>query len=138
VCFDDLICTADMCDPRLGCFAVLPTTPCSEPTSTPTISHTPTITGTPTISGTPTDTPTITPTPPVSFTPSQTATPTPTDTPSIGRPGDADCDGDVTADDFAATLAAIFESTECTGADVNRDGVVSAADLAAFVRNDPR
>jgi hypothetical protein len=124
-CDDGLICTRDLCDPRLGCFGVPTVTPCSEPTSTPTITLTPTITGTPTISGTPTNTPLITNTP--------TATPTPVS----GRPGDANCDRVIDVTDRLAIERAIFEGTSCTGADVNLDGSVTATDLAAFVHNSP-
>lgn len=144
VCEDNLICTANMCDPRLGCFFVPPATPCAEPTRTPTITltptitrtptitETPTVTGTPTLTGTPTDTPTTTPTAPA------TSTATRTPTPIAGRPGDADCNGVIDAADFALVVRAVFDPPVCPGADVNRDGRVTAADPAAFLRTDPR
>jgi hypothetical protein len=144
VCNDGLLCTADMCDPRLGCFAVPPATPCAEPTRTPTITGTPTISRTPTITGTPTHTGTITPTLPPTATPTVTPPPTqtntPTETPEMlsGRPGDADCDGVIDSVDFRAVVAAIFDPTGCPGADVNVDGGISAADPSAFLRTDPR
>lgn len=47
-------------------------------------------------------------------------------------PGDADCDGQVTADDLLALSAALHAPPpSCAGADANRDGVLSAADLTA-------
>jgi hypothetical protein len=130
-CMDDLICTRDSCDPRLGCFFPPTTTPCFEPTSTPTITHTPTITGTPTQTGTPTLTGTPTDTPLV------TNTPTLSPTPVSGRPGDANCDRVINVEDRLAIERAIFQPTACPGADVNLDGAVTAADLAAFVHNSP-
>ncbi len=88
-CDDGLVCTADSCDPTLGCRSVPVTAPCTEPpTATPTITPTPTETATPSVTptstktSTPTPTPTITPTPTETATPSITPTSTKTSTPT--------------------------------------------------------
>jgi hypothetical protein len=49
-------------------------------------------------------------------------------------PGDANCDGEIDADDVTAVVAAIFEGTSCPGADANEDGRTTAADLTAVIR----
>src|SRR5205823_47831 len=52
-----------------------------------------------------------------------------------GLPGDADCDGVLNRSaDLAAVAAAFFEGSTCSAADVNADGLRTAADLAAEVR----
>ncbi len=104
------------------------------PTHTPTITNTPTITQTPTITNTPTRTPT--PTRTSSFTPTpQTPTPTPTAivTTTPAGPGDANCDGRIDDADVLGVSVAIFEPG-CSAADVNGDGVVTAADIIALLR----
>jgi len=55
-----------------------------------------------------------------------TATPTPT----VGFIGDADCNG-VRDTDLLPLVAQIF-TPNCPGADVNRDGRTTAADLSGF------
>jgi hypothetical protein len=122
-CSDGRFCTTDRCDPKFGCFNEPVNVPCTEPpTATPTITPTPTHTATPTV------TPTRTPTPTATVTPTVTPTPTPT----VGFVGDADCNG-VRDPDARALVGQIFVP-DCPGADTNRDGRVSAADLPAFAR----
>jgi len=120
-CDDGRDCTVDLCDPRFGCFQRPVDFPCTEP-PTPTR----TVTPTPTQTGTPTPTPTRTNTPTPSVTPTVTATPTPT----VGFIGDADCNG-VRDTDLLPLVAQIF-TPNCPGADVNRDGRTTAADLSGF------
>ena len=128
-CSDGRVCTNDLCDPKFGCFNEAVDFPCTEPpTATPTITPTPTRTGTPT--ATPTRTPSATPT--VTPTPTPTPTVTPTPTPTVGFIGDANCDG--TRDTYVGPLVAQIFSPNCPGADVNRDGRTTAADLPAFAR----
>jgi hypothetical protein len=47
--------------------------------------------------------------------------------------GDANCDTRIDSADGPAIEAATFEGSGCAGADVNRDAVISAADLSALV-----
>lgn len=90
-CDDGLACTADVCDPLIGCHNFPPTTPCVEPTATPTgtpptptstTTPTPTTTSTPTSTPTPTRTPTPTPQDSPTATPTATASTTPTASPT--------------------------------------------------------
>ena len=120
----------------------------------PTLTFTPTITGTPTRTATPTRTPTATasftasrtftrtptrtPTAPPTFTLTRTATATATvtSTPMQAPPGDADCNGTVDTEDVPALERKVFDPSvhaECNGADANRDGAVTAADLIAIL-----
>ena len=48
-------------------------------------------------------------------------------------PGDANCDGRVSAEDLAAVTSAIFTRTGCPGADANCDGAVSVADVTKTI-----
>jgi len=119
-----------------------PTLPGSEPTPTPDT----TATATPVCPGAPgCETPDGTPTPGTEATITATATamiatatPTATATPEVvlldeGEPGDANCDGFIDEDDLAALMLQMFWMT-CTGADVDGDGVVSAADIVELIR----
>lgn len=47
--------------------------------------------------------------------------------------GDADCNGSIDSSDITAALEALFTSTECTAADANADGAVTAPDVVAVV-----
>lgn len=91
-------------------------------TPAPTVTQT----GTPTVTPTSTATRTFTPGTPRSPTPSRTPTPT------ILR-GDADGNGSVNVDDLDALIHALFSPTSPPGADVNADGVVTAADVPALL-----
>ncbi|GIW41808.1 MAG: hypothetical protein KatS3mg076_2385 [Candidatus Binatia bacterium] len=120
-----------------------PLGPSSTPTSSPRPTPTPTSPGAATAS--PTPTPSATPTPRL---------PTPTPVPASPTPeparccpssaGDVDGDGFLESSDLELLLAEIFDGDEatafcagifpvCTGADVNEDGSVDAADLVGFV-----
>jgi hypothetical protein len=50
------------------------------------------------------------------------------------QPGDANCDGQIMPDDLPALEARLFDpdGASCAGADVNEDGLLSAADLVAL------
>jgi hypothetical protein len=91
---------------------------------TPGPTVTPTPTATPTRTRTATRTGTITPTP--------TRTRTPTPTPDVLR-GDANLDGTVNADDLLSLIEALFADEPPVEADVNADGGVTGADLAALL-----
>jgi hypothetical protein len=115
------------------------------PTPSFTVTRTGTATRTPTITQTPTMTPTFSRTPTPSRTLTRTVTPTPTATrpgsptatPASTLPGDADCNGILTEDDPVALERRIFDPSFfafCNGADANRDGAVSSADLSATLR----
>ena len=52
---------------------------------------------------------------------------------SATLPGDANCDGEVKHDDIAALARALFTASGCDETDVNADGAVTAADLAAIL-----
>jgi hypothetical protein len=77
-----------------------------------------------------------TPTPTLTLTPTPTPTPTPTLTPTqpiatpTGTPGDVDCDGKLTEADVETTVEAVFDDTTACDPDCNRDGRVTAADIA--------
>jgi len=113
-------------------------TPTDTATQTRTNTATPTLTPTGTATATPTDTPTDTPSPTPTVadtsTPTPTVTPTETLTPSVtptpALPGDANCDGSVTAADVSALVQIISSGggNRC-GADVNHDGVVNGEDI---------
>ncbi|MFI5395928.1 MAG: hypothetical protein ACHQ9S_10385 [Candidatus Binatia bacterium] len=95
------------------------------PTVTATGSPTPTRTRKPSVTPTATlrqATPTPTPTPSVTSTPSVTPTLTPLPTPSV-----------VLAD----VIGTIFEEIDVSGADVNGDGAVTAADVPALIKLSP-
>jgi len=107
--------------------------PTASPTATPTPSDTstpePTVTQvvTPTSTHTPTETPASSPT----FTP--TPTPTPPDT--LPTPGDANCDGTVSAADISS-LVALLEGIAplvCGGVDANQNGMLDEGDLPATI-----
>ena len=53
--------------------------------------------------------------------------------PGRATPGDANCDGEVTAEDVASVVSAIFTRTDCVGADANCDGVVSVPDVTKTI-----
>ena len=113
-------------------------TPTRTPTASPTASST--LTASPTTTPTPTVSPTATPTPTrvSTATPTLTSTPTPTPTPTgiEGIPGDADCDGRLTAADVTAIVKQLGQAPDpsCPLADFNQDGVVDATDLANTIR----
>ena len=48
-------------------------------------------------------------------------------------PGDANCDGEINNADVDALIGRLF-APGCSGADVNVDGVVSAADLPLMLQ----
>jgi cysteine-rich repeat protein len=110
-------------------------TPTATRTVTPTATLSPTRTVTPTGSlpptATPTRTPTVSPTAPPTVSASPTASATPTGTPFEGIPGDANCDGQVTAADFTVIVMMAGRAPDplCPLADANGDGIVDAADL---------
>ena len=155
-CNDELMCTADSCNPTLGCVNAKIPPPCTEPptpthtltpsvTGTPTL--TPTITDTPTITSTPTitDTPTITPTPP--NTPTVTETPTPPNTPTVTAtetaavppcPGDCDGSGDVAINELVTGVNIALGNLpldSCPSFDLNGDGEVAINELIAAVNS---
>lgn len=111
------------------------------PTATPTL--TPSNTPIPTVTRTPTAVPTVTPTPSASptVTPTRTPTATPSPTPSPeptlveGLPGDADCDGQLTAADITAIVMTLGQAPNpsCPLADFNQDGIVDETDLEAAI-----
>jgi hypothetical protein len=109
-------------DPQMpGCDEMRPT-----PTNTPSMTATPS--ATPTLNTPPTLTMTASVTATSSLRPSPSATPT-SPTP---QPGDANCDGKITATDLAALSEVLFvpaSALSCPYADANQDGRVSAADL---------
>lgn len=98
------------------------------PTNTPTITPTSTITQTPTRTATATVTRTATPT-----STGPTATPTPIVTTTPAGPGDANCDGRIDDADVLGVIRAVFVPT-CSAADVNGDGVFTAADIVAMLQ----
>ncbi len=122
--------------------------PTATSTETPTETPTPTLTATPTQSETATATmtaaltltPTLAPTVSPTATPSQTPTSSPvntaTATPTTRRatPGDANCDGAVTAADFPA-LVTLYSSAgpAVCGADTNQDGSIDTDDVDATI-----
>ena len=92
---------------------------------------------TPALTGTPTSTPTRTPMP--SPTPTRTNTPMPTRTPTpAGRPGDVNCDNNVTAIDAALVLqfdAGLLRSLRCPqNGDLSRDGRINSLDAALILQ----
>jgi len=98
------------------------------PTATPTLApHS----ATPTVTATRSSTPSPFPTPRTA-----TAAPTHTFTPAGGgSPGDANCDGRVSAADLTALVRAMAtdDSSSCPSADAVRDGVLDHRDAAAIV-----
>ncbi len=98
-------------------------TPTEAPTALPTAAFTETPTG-----ATPEPSHTATGTPP------PTATPTPTPTVTPAGPGDANCDGRITAADETALVLSIVTGTQfpCRLADANQDGEVNADDFPAL------
>lgn len=107
-----------------------------QPTPTPTRTPSPMATSTRLSTPTPTATRTS---PPATSTPTATSSPTPTRTITPTVPfvsGDANCNGRLDAADVARLESALFDGTlflECRRADVNGDGYVTAADLAAVL-----
>ena len=102
-------------------------------TATPTPSDTPTPEPTVTQVATPTSTQPPTETPPTSPTFTPTATPTPPDT--VPTPGDANCDGTVSAADVSE-LVALLEGIAplvCGGVDANQNGTLDEGDLPATI-----
>lgn len=146
-CNDGNVCTVDSCDPRLGCENVPVSPSCVTPTSTPgppspTPTRTPTRGSTPTVTRKPPTSATVsaTPTspPPTFSTPAVTEVPTAsaTQTPIPGAPGDANCDGSVTAADLPALLPLLASPgmpLSCSGADANGDGTLDANDVDATI-----
>lgn len=86
---------------------------------------------------TPTSAPPATPTatPPATAPATATATPTPTSTPTPSGPlpGDANCDGRISAADLPALVIALSDGAPMCGADANLDGTVDDDDLDALV-----
>jgi hypothetical protein len=105
----------------------------ASPTASPTPSDTPTPEPTVTQIATPTPTQPPTETPPTSSTFTPTATPTPPDT--VPAPGDANCDGTVSAADVSS-LVALLEGIAplvCGGVDANQNGMLDEDDLRATI-----
>ena len=130
-CDDGDPCTTDSCNARLGCLNIAVSPPCSDaPTTSRTIS--PTVTR----GSSPTRTPTATPTATARSSrtgtpPTVTSTASPTATPGIP---DANCDQRLSAADLIAIVMRIGqEPGTCRSVDVNQDGVVDDADLAAAI-----
>ncbi len=127
-----------------------PTAPLPTDTPTPGTADTATVTPLPeaTATSAPTDTPTLTPTDTLvptavptptasaSATAAATATPGFTTTPTPrGQPGDANCDGSLSAADLSAE-AIILSGGDfpCGGADVNADGATNDDDVPALLQ----
>ncbi len=110
--------------------ATPPPTNTSTPQATSTVTLTPNVpTDTPTQPSAPTATASTTSSPP----PTATDTATPVSTPR-GTPGDANCDGKVTAADVTALeLALSGSSFGCGGADANGDMLVNDADFGTLL-----
>lgn len=108
--------------------AATPTAPCtpSADPSSPCGYSVPTFTATRTETATPTRTPTVD-----ALAPTQTPTATATSTP-LPLPGDANCDGFIDSDDVSAIVFQMFQP-HCSGADVNGDGMMSAADIVLLM-----
>lgn len=113
------------------------TLPSTDPSPTP-----PPATSTSGPGATPTPTPTCVPggpcgpdeTPTAPSTPTATATATETPTPGMafGEPGDANCDGVIDAMDAYAIFEQLFLQN-CSGADLNGDGIVTSADIILLI-----
>ena len=143
--------------------ATLPATPSAtaspSPTATPPATSTPTATRTPTAVDTPSPTPsptqtsppsataTQTDTPPPTPTATETATPQPSSTPTqtatatdtasptpLSTPGDANCDGGITAADLPARVVIPNGSgSGPCGADTNRNGATDDDDVVLMI-----
>jgi len=101
--------------------STVPSTPSETPDATPSASPTEDVAAS-----------TPTPSPPASVTATSVASPT--STPQIGFPGDANCDGIISAADLVAAATAIESALgPVCGADANGDGGVDAADVDATV-----
>ena len=100
-------------------------------TASDTATRTPTTTRTPTEAASPTASASPTPTGGAVSSPTATPPASPTSSVEPATPGDANCDGLISAADLVAVSAAIAEDTgpRC-GEDADQDGVVDAADLA--------
>ena len=146
-CDDGLVCTVDTCDPVLGCRSIPVSTPCTEPSPpTPTAAAPPPPTLTPGAASTSTPTTTAaatsgpspsatrTPVPTNTATSTATSSPTASPSPTPPVPGDANCDGGVTAADVLAVVQRLAETglPPC-GADSNRDGAITVADVEATI-----
>jgi len=72
-------------------------------------------------------------------TPTPTPLPTPLATPTAditaSDPGDANCDGVIDETDVPALIHRLFDENGCSGADVDGDGQVTAADLVALLQS---
>lgn len=141
-CDDGLLCTSDSCEQALGCVHAPATTPCVEPTAT----ATPTPSQTPTRTRTATATVTRTQTPSPTATQTRTATPTP---PPVPCPGDCDGNRVLSPADLSRSIAILNlcagqaagcaavpgADKQCTVADLNQNGVISAAEFTRIVAN---
>ncbi len=104
-----------------------PTTYTASPSAT--ASTLPTEASTPQ-TATPSATPSQTPPPATAGTPTETAIVSPTGSPAPGAPGDANCDGVVSAADVVAVIGVIDSGVSLgCGEDANEDGRVDEADL---------
>lgn len=121
---------------------ITPTPPPDTPTVAATVTPTatlapeatatssPTETPTPTATDFPTSTATASASVTATATPAATATPTPR-----GQPGDANCDGTLSAADVSAEVTILSgEDFPCGGSDANADGVASSDDVPAILQ----
>lgn len=117
----------------------VPTTATSAPTSTPSSTMTPSESSTPGNTVTPTPGGTNTRNPTVSETPTAappSRTPTVSPTPSLAGPGDANCDGGITAADIPELVKLIPSNDfgDCGLADADQSGAVDEEDIAATLQ----
>ncbi len=158
-CSDDRTCTADLCDPAVGCSnrvtpeCTEPPTPTRTATGTPptaTATATASATATPTASATPSATASVTSTPPATATPlaTDTATPVATDTATstatatvTSAPacaGDCNGDGAVAVNELVIGVNIALGNSAadaCPAIDANADGAVTINELIGAVNN---
>jgi hypothetical protein len=107
-------------------------TPTRTPTRTSTVTPTEITTEGPTNTPAPTELASETPTETPTEVPTETPVDTPTETPTVvATPGDANCDGTVTAADLPGLVMQIVDHipATCGGADANGDSVIDEGDV---------